>query len=111
MVGQDKNGIVALVIPSKKALDKCGVNIEDLRNQKSSAIDNQELRDLIKKEINIYIKDKPRLRPFDKIMRFEMLTENFSMDNGLLTQSMKVKRNNVFEKYKDIIQKMYSEKK
>ena len=108
LVGQDKNGLGALVIPSKEALQKCGVSLHDLQNQKSNAIDNKELHDLIKHEIDTNIKAKPKLRPFEKIMKFELLKESFSMDNGLFTQSAKVKRNSVFEKYKDIITKMYN---
>jgi long-chain acyl-CoA synthetase len=107
LVGQDKSGVGALVIPSQDALEKCGLSMADMQRQKESSIENRTLRELIKRELNTCIKNKPKLRPFERIIKFELLKETFSMDNGLLTQSAKVKRNNVFEKYKDLIVKMY----
>jgi len=36
-----------------------------------------------------------------------LLSENFSIENGLLTPTMKVKRNKVIEKYKNILEDFY----
>ena len=43
----------------------------------------------------------------EKIKKFSLLDENFSIENGLLTPTMKVKRNKVTAKYKDIIENFY----
>ena len=42
-----------------------------------------------------------------KVKQFALLNESFSVENGLMSATQKVKRNKVFEKYKDVIGKMY----
>ncbi|MCQ2789597.1 MAG: AMP-binding protein [bacterium] len=110
LVGQDENSIGALVVPSQEALEKCGMLAKDLRSGKTLSIKNPDLRQLIKKELNSYIKNKPNLKPFEKIKQFEVLKDKFSIDNGMLSQTAKIKRNNVFDKYREIISNMFSDK-
>ena len=110
LVGQDRSGVGALVVPSKEALEKCGINMKNLSSykDKDNILSNIELEDLIKKEINTHIVNKPNLRVFEKVKQFTLLNESFSVENGLMSATQKVKRNKVFEKYKDVICKMYN---
>lgn len=110
LVGQDKNSIGALVVPTQEALEKCGVALNDLKKGTTLSIKNPNLQELIKKEINSYIKNKPNLKSFEKIKKFEILKNSFNQENGLLSQTGKTKRNNIFNEYKDIISKMFSDK-
>ena len=66
-----------------------------------------KLESLIKDEINLHIVNKPNLRVFEKVKQFTLLKESFSVENGLMSATQKVKRNKVFEKYKDVIGNMY----
>lgn len=106
LVGQDQNGVGALIVPSKEALEKCGINMKNVQSYKDLA--NANLEDLIKKEINTHIVNKPNLRVFEKVKQFTLLNENFSVENGLMSATQKVKRNKVFEKYKEVIGNMYN---
>ena len=54
------------------------------------------------KKIRVY-----NYNTMEKVKEFEVLKDGFSMDNGLLSQTAKVKRNVIFEKYQDIINKMF----
>ena len=109
LVGQDKNGIGALIVPSKEALEKCGINMKNVQSFKdnNNTIVHSELEDLIKREINTHIVNKPNLRAFEKVKQFSVLNESFSVENGLMSATQKVKRNKVFEKYENVIGKMY----
>ena len=62
---------------------------------------------LIKNEINTHILHKPNLRVFEKVKQFSVINESFSVENGLMSATQKVKRNKVFEKYEDVIGSMY----
>ena len=109
LVGQDRSGVGALVVPSKEALEKCGINMKDLSSYKDSNILNDaKLESLIKNEINTHIVNKPNLRVFEKVKQFAMLHESFSVENGLMSATQKVKRNKVFEKYAQVIGNMYN---
>ncbi len=80
--GDGKSFLVALIVPSKDLSDKNVVN---------KTID----------EIN------KNLTLVEKIKKFHLIDENFSIENGLLTPTMKVKRNKVIEKYKNILENFY----
>jgi len=110
LVGQDKNSIGALVIPTQEALEKCGLVLNDLRKGTTLSIKNPNLQELIKKEIDSYIKNKPNLKSFEKIKKIEILKDSFNQENGLLSKTGKTKRNSVFNEYHEIIAKMFSDK-
>ena len=107
LVGQDRNGVGALVVPSKEALEKCGINMKNVHSYKDNVLVDSKLESLIKDEINLHIVNKPNLRVFEKVKQFTLLKESFSVENGLMNATQKVKRNKVFEKYKDVIGNMY----
>ena len=107
LVGQDKSGVGALIVPSKEALEKCGINMKNIQSYKDNVLVDTKLETLIKNEINTHIVNKPNLRVFEKVKQFTLLNEAFSVENGMMSATQKVKRNKVFEKYKDVIGKMY----
>jgi long-chain acyl-CoA synthetase len=45
----------------------------------------------------------------EKIKRYELIADEWSVTNGLLTPTLKVKRSIIIGKYKDLIDKMYKE--
>ena len=81
--GDGKNYLVALIVPSK-----------EVRNQK------EKINEIVN-EIN------NNLTLIEKIKKFYLIKENFSIENGLLTPTMKVKRNKVIAKYKNILENFY----
>ena len=61
-------------------------------------------KDKISEEIN---KINKNLSLVEKIKKFVLIEENFTIENGLLTPTMKVKRNKVILKYKNILENFY----
>ena len=81
--GDNKNYLVALIVPSKDFLKE-------------------------KEKINNVIeKINKKLTLLEKIKRIQLIDENFSIENGLMTPTMKVKRKKVTEKYKKQLEKLY----
>ena len=81
--GDGKNYLVALIVPNK-----------EFRNKKE--------------EINKAVNEvNNNLTLVEKIKKFQLIDENFSIENGLLTPTMKVKRNKVIIKYKNILENFY----
>jgi long-chain acyl-CoA synthetase len=63
----------------------------------------------VQKEIQGYLDEVNRgLASFESIKYFRVLDEEFSVDNGMLTASFKVKRKQVAARYKDLIDTMYT---
>jgi long-chain acyl-CoA synthetase len=81
--GDKKNYLVALVVPSKDFLHE-------------------------KEKINNVIeKINKKLTLLEKIKKIQLIDENFSIENGLMTPTMKVKRKKVTEKYKNQLEELY----
>jgi len=81
--GDGKNYLVALIVPNKdfkKNKDKINEIINEVNNN---------------------------LTLLEKIKKFTLIDESFSIENGLLTPTMKVKRNKVTSKYKNILENFY----
>ena len=81
--GDGKKYLVALIVPSKEFF-----NQKEKINKIVSEINNN-------------------LTIVEKIKKFYLINENFSIENGLLTPTMKVKRNKVIAKYNNILENFY----
>ncbi len=81
--GDKKNYLVALIVPHK-----------DFLNQKE-------------KVNNAIEKINKKLTLLEKIKKIQLIDENFSIENGLMTPTMKVKRKKVTEKYKNQLENLY----
>jgi len=81
--GDKKNYLVALIVPNKEFLND---------------------KETINKTIEIINK---KLTLVEKIKKIQFIDENFSIENGLLTPTMKVKRKKVTEKYKKELENLY----
>ncbi len=82
--GDKKNYLVALIVPNKEFLK------------------NNEIINNIIETIN------KNLTLVEKIKKIQLIDENFTIENGLLTPTMKVKRKKVIEKYKKKLENLYS---
>ena len=81
--GDKKNYLVALIVPNKDFLyEKEKIN-------------------------NVIEKINKKLTLLEKIKKIQLIDENFSIENGLMTPTMKVKRKKVTEKYKNQLEELY----
>lgn len=110
LVGQDQKMLGALVVPNVEALDVWAAsNGVILRNDDQSLnLEQKPVQELIRQELNREVKNRPGYRPDDRIGPFCLLSDPFSMENGMLTQTLKVKRNVVSDRYRSMIDGMFA---
>ena len=61
-----------------------------------------------KKEIEIYLENLNKsLSLVEKVKKFRLIKEEFSIENGMLTPTLKLKRKKILEKYKEDLEKLY----
>ena len=68
-------------------------------------IQKPEIQDLIGKEIRAHMKSE--FGGYEIPKKFIFLTEDFTLENGMLTQTMKLKRRAVLQKYQGMIDSLY----
>ena len=110
IVGQDKKSLGALIVPNIEALEAWVLNQNnEIANSDINAnLNHQIIRDLFREELNREVRNRPGYRRDDEIIVFELIPEPFTIENGLLTQTLKVRRNVVMERYENEIGNLFS---
>lgn len=67
-------------------------------------LESPQFRELLKKEIKTLTAD---LANYEHVQSFAVIAEDFSIENGLLTPSLKLKRKPIIEKYRELIEGLY----
>ncbi len=61
-----------------------------------------------KKEIEFYIENLNKtLSLVEKVRKFKLIKDEFTIENGMLTPTLKLKRKKILEKYKNDLEKLY----
>jgi long-chain acyl-CoA synthetase len=96
---------VALIIPDFVALDKWAEK-NNLPKDHSELLKKEETKKFLENEIVNQLKGAYGSYEIPK--KFVFIDQTFSLENGMLTQTMKLKRRVVLEKYKDQIDASYA---
>ncbi len=102
LVGQDQKALGALIVPNREALEKWAAS-----KGVSAELEAQPVQDLFKQELKREVANRPAYRADDRVGIFKLLEEPFSVENGLLTQTLKVKRNVVSDRYRETIAALF----
>lgn len=101
--GSNRPHNVALVVPDMEALrswaDEQGISGDD-----DLLLRHDRVKGLVAEQLEKY---SGEFKQFEKIRAFELLTEDFTVENGMLTPKMSVKRRKVLEAYQDRLDRLY----
>ena len=89
------------------AIDQCMVYGDGKNYLVVLIVPNKEFKEEEEKITKIISEINKNLTVVEKIKKFHLINETFSIENGLLTPTMKVKRNKVIAKYKNILEHLY----
>jgi long-chain acyl-CoA synthetase len=108
VVGENQKFPSAFIVPNfayiKEWLTKENIQCTDKSN--SSICLNKSVIAKIYDEVNKFNKEYGN---WEQIKKIELFDSEFSVDGGELTPTLKLKRKMILEKYKDRIEKIYSE--
>ena len=109
VVGQDKSRLGALIVPDFDALKEYAKkekieykNIEEL-------IENKKIIPLFQKEQKRLISKDQGFKPYETVMGVRVLPQEFTIEAGDLTETLKMRRFEIHEKYKEEIDKICGE--
>jgi long-chain acyl-CoA synthetase len=117
LVGQDQRSLGALIVPNLEALQQWATNQQLNLNLPSphaspeeveaSDLNGKEIYQLIRQELNREVKNRPGYRADDRIGPFRLIAQPFSIENGMMTQTLKIKRPIIYERYQHLIDSMF----
>lgn len=106
VVANERKFVSALIVPAFAVVEKYA---EENGIEYASREDLCKHPQIIKVVANSIEELQADLAHYEKVKRFVLLPESFSMEKGELTNTLKVKRRVVYEKYAKEIEKMYAE--
>lgn len=102
--GEGKPYNICLIVPDFAVLEEYARR-NSLPTNPKELVERNEIRELISEEVIQSLEGK--YAHYEIPEKFIFLSENFSLENGTMTQTMKLKRRNVIEKYRDLIESQY----
>jgi long-chain acyl-CoA synthetase len=109
LVGQDQKYIGALIVPNRETIAaRLGQVNLGLNDPDTLDLEQKDIQDLIRQELNREVKQRPGYRADDQVKVFRLISEPFSVENGMLTQTLKVRRPVVVGQYRAMIDAMFS---
>ena len=106
IIADQRKFVSALIIPEYRLLEeyarKNGIDFET----REDLCANERIHDMMHERIETL---QQQLAHYDQVKRFTLVAHHFSMENGELTNTLKLKRRVINENYKAEIEKMYEE--
>jgi long-chain acyl-CoA synthetase len=106
LIGDKREFITAILIPNRETLQETFKLKDSFFQEEGDFIENSEIKEWFEKDIK---KISNELAKFERIKNFKIKRNPFSMEEGEITPTMKVKRRIVEKKYADAIDSMYEE--
>lgn len=105
VIGEGEKHPAALVIPAYDFLrewaDRKGIKVGSSNKE---LVEHPAVVDRINQEIDEYNK---AFGSFERIKKIELLSEEFSVEKGEITPTLKFKRKKIMEIHKDKVEKIY----
>lgn len=105
LVGAEQKFVSALIVPAFGALKEWFATQNRPYPGNDKITKEESVRGLIRSAVEHYNKG---FNTNEQVKRFELLPQEWTIEGGELTPTLKLKRKVILEKYKDLIQSMYS---
>jgi len=106
VLGDRRRFVSALVVPNFEKLEGYARASKIEFAGRTDLVRHPQIVNFIKSEID---RATPNLAQYERIKRIALLDRDFEIGEGELTPSLKVKRNIVEQKYRDVIDALYEE--
>ncbi len=104
VVGDERKFVSALIVPSFLQIKDWATQQGLLLEKPEDIVDNSKIKELINAEVEKYNRDFGK---WEQVKKVTLLSEEWTVEGGLLTPTMKVKRKVIMERYNKEIEKMY----
>jgi long-chain acyl-CoA synthetase len=105
IVGDRRKYVSALIVPDFEKLRVWAKEQGIAATDKQELIGDRRVVEMMKAEVNRLTRN---LADYEKVKRIGLLGEEFTIDGGELTPTLKVKRRVVENKYGQLIESLYS---
>jgi long-chain acyl-CoA synthetase len=108
IIGEDRPFLTALVVPDFESLRMRARDhdVDDTRYSDEELLDHEDVRDLFDQTFRAFNRDAAA---HEKVRNFRLLAEPFTVEDGTLTPTLKLRRSIIRDRYGDLVDEMYAE--
>lgn len=106
LIGDGREFCTALIVPDRTYVESWFAEKRKTFGSWESALNDEELRAALRDDLFRRQRD---LAKHERIRRFALLSEPFTVENGLLTPTLKIKRREAERRYASVIDGLYRE--
>lgn len=104
-IGDDRRFVMGLIVP---VYDRIDALARELRLREQPREDMLKDPKLIEHLSRHFMKLQQTLQPHERMVKFTLLPEPFSIEKGEMTSTLKIRRKEISRIYKDLIEEVYS---
>ncbi|MFZ4706897.1 MAG: AMP-dependent synthetase/ligase [Bacteroidales bacterium] len=104
VIGDNQKYITALIVPSFATLRSQFITSTEKVQDEKSLITNASVLEFFQNRMELI---QEELTPYEKVIKFTLLPEPFSIENDTLTSTLKMRRKVIYIKYQALIDEMY----
>ena len=106
LIGAERKFAAALIVPVWEQLESyCKLKGIEVKSRRELC-EHPRIIDLLQRQID---RLTPNLARYEKIKKVALLEDEFTIEGGELTPTLKVKRRVIDQKYKNVIEKLYAD--
>ncbi len=105
-IGDERNYVTAIIAPSLTALEEFAHKNKISFSDHDDLLQKPEILKLIEERIK---KAQADMAKYEQVKRFKLIRKGFTIESGELTNTLKMRRAVIMQKYKSLIDEMYTE--
>lgn len=107
VIGDSRKFVSALIVPNFEAIEKWADKYDvDLPAERAAVCEHDRVRAYVQTVVD---KVNENLEKEESIKRFELVPEEWTAENDLMTPSLKKKRRNILERYRGEVDQIYAD--
>ncbi|WP_159654864.1 AMP-dependent synthetase/ligase [Vibrio atypicus] len=107
VIADTRKFVSALIVPCYDSLEEYAKELNIKYHDRVELIKHHQIVEMLEQRVNDLQKE---LAKFEQVKKFKLLPKAFSMDEGELTPTQKLRRKVINDKYQDEIEEMYTDK-
>lgn len=106
VIADERKFVSALIVPEYQVLEEYACKHDIAFNNREELCKDERIMKMMADRIDTL---QQQMASYEKIKRFTLMPHHFSMENGELTNTLKLRRNVIIKNYKNLIDEMYVE--
>ncbi|ROV61239.1 long-chain fatty acid--CoA ligase [Vibrio ponticus] len=107
VIADTRKFVSALIVPCFDSLEEYAKELNIKYHDRVELIKHNQIIEMLEKRVNDL---QQELAKFEQVKKFKLLPKAFSMDEGELTPTQKLRRKVIHDKYHNEIEEMYNDK-